>query len=99
MRHNEASQHAARLHVAARCRSVDRAGCAGAQHQTRPIWFDAHARHAALAREAGCVPVVGLMGENVLVGDPILPAEVTWFLARTEQITIMTPTIVDGAVD
>jgi L-alanine-DL-glutamate epimerase-like enolase superfamily enzyme len=64
----------------------------------------------ALAREAGCAPVVGLMGESVLgtlaalqfaaaVPDPILPAEVTWFLAMTEQITTMTPSIVDGAVE
>ena len=63
-----------------------------------------------LARKAGCAPVVGLMGESVLgtlaalqfaatVPDPILPAETTWFLAMTEQVTTMTPEIVDGSVD
>jgi hypothetical protein len=29
----------------------------------------------------------------------VLPAELTWFLAMTEQITRTTPTIVDGAID
>jgi L-alanine-DL-glutamate epimerase-like enolase superfamily enzyme len=64
----------------------------------------------ALALKAGCAPVVGLMGESVLgtlaglqfaaaVPDPILPAELTWYLAMIEQITTMTPTIVDGALD
>ena len=63
-----------------------------------------------LALPAGCSPVVGLMGESVLgtlaglqfaavVPDPILPAELTWFLAMTEQITTMTPKIVDGVVE
>jgi L-Ala-D/L-Glu epimerase len=63
-----------------------------------------------LALQAGCLPVVGLMGESVLgtlaglqfaaaVPRPILPAELTWFLAMTEQITTVTPKIVDGAVD
>jgi L-Ala-D/L-Glu epimerase len=63
-----------------------------------------------LAQEAGCAPVVGLMGESVLgtlsglqfaaaLPDPILPAELTWFLAMTEQITTITPTIADGAID
>ena len=63
----------------------------------------------ALARKARCSPVVGLMGESALgtlaglqfaaaVPDPVLPAELTWFLAMTEQITTVTPTIVDGAV-
>ena len=62
-----------------------------------------------LAREAECAPVVGLMGESVLgtlaglqfattLHSP-LPAELTWFLAMTEQITTMTPKIVDGAID
>ena len=62
-----------------------------------------------LALQSGCAPVVGLMGESVLgtlaalqfaaaVPCPILPAELTWFLAMTEQITTMTPKIVDGAV-
>jgi len=64
----------------------------------------------ALAQEAGCSVVVGLMGESVLgtlaglqfaaaVPHPMLPAELTWFLAMTEQITAVTPKIVDGAVD
>src|SRR5262249_29263367 len=79
---------------------------------TKPGRFGlSHARAMqALAVEAGCAPVVGLMGERVLgtlaalqlasaVSDPILPAELTWFLAMTEQITTMTPKIVDGAVD
>jgi L-alanine-DL-glutamate epimerase-like enolase superfamily enzyme len=63
-----------------------------------------------LALQSGCTPVVGLMGESVLgtlaglqfaaaVPCPILPAELTWFLAMTEQITTMTPKIVDGEVD
>jgi L-alanine-DL-glutamate epimerase-like enolase superfamily enzyme len=63
-----------------------------------------------LALQAGCAPIVGLMGESVLgtlaglqfaaaVPDPILPAELTWYLAMIEQITTVTPTIVDGAVD
>jgi len=33
------------------------------------------------------------------VPHPVLPAEVTWFLAMTEQITTAIPKIVDGAVD
>jgi L-alanine-DL-glutamate epimerase-like enolase superfamily enzyme len=62
-----------------------------------------------LAREAECAPVVGLMGESVLgtlaglqfaaTLHSALPAELTWFLAMTEQITTMTPKIVDGAID
>jgi L-Ala-D/L-Glu epimerase len=62
-----------------------------------------------LAREAECASVVGLMGESVLgtlaglqfastLHSP-LPAELTWYLAMTEQITTMTPKIVDGAID
>jgi L-alanine-DL-glutamate epimerase-like enolase superfamily enzyme len=64
----------------------------------------------ASALGAGCAPVVGLMGESVVgtlaglqfaaaVPLPVLPAELTWFLAMTEQITVMTPTIVDGVID
>jgi len=63
-----------------------------------------------LALQSGCAPVVGLMGESVLgtlaglqfaatLPHPILPAELTWYLAMTEQITTLTPKIVDGAVD
>jgi L-alanine-DL-glutamate epimerase-like enolase superfamily enzyme len=62
-----------------------------------------------LARPAGCAPVVGLMGESVLgtlaglqfaatLHSP-LPAELTWYLAMTEQITTVTPKIVDAAID
>jgi L-alanine-DL-glutamate epimerase-like enolase superfamily enzyme len=54
--------------------------------------------------------VVGLMGESALgtlaalqfaaaLPDPALPAEVSWFLAMTEQVTAAMPKIVDGAVD
>jgi L-alanine-DL-glutamate epimerase-like enolase superfamily enzyme len=31
--------------------------------------------------------------------QPVLPAELSWFLAMTEQVTTVTPKIVDGAVD
>jgi hypothetical protein len=31
--------------------------------------------------------------------DPALPAEVSWFLAMTEQVTAVMPRIVDGAVE
>jgi L-alanine-DL-glutamate epimerase-like enolase superfamily enzyme len=62
-----------------------------------------------LACEAECAPVVGLMGESVLgtlaglqfaatLHSP-LPAELTWYLAMIEQITTITPKIVDGAID
>jgi L-Ala-D/L-Glu epimerase len=58
----------------------------------------------------GCAPVVGLMGESALgtlaglqlaaaIADPILPAELTWFLAMTEQVISQTPAIVDGAIE
>lgn len=63
-----------------------------------------------LARRSGCACVVGLMGESALgtlaalqfaaaLPDPALPAEVSWFLAMTEQVTAVMPKIVDGAVD
>lgn len=63
-----------------------------------------------LAFRSGCTPVVGLMGESVLgtlaalqfaatIRNPILPAELTWFLAMTEQVTTLMPAIVDGCVD
>jgi L-Ala-D/L-Glu epimerase len=63
-----------------------------------------------LAREADCSPVVGLMGESVLgtlaglqfaaaIPHPVLPAELTWFLAMTEQVTTVTPKIVEGVID
>src|SRR6266550_1131820 len=61
------------------------------------------------ARRNARLPVVGLMGESVLgtlaglqfaatLHSP-LPAELTWYLAMTEQITTITPKIVDGAMD
>jgi L-alanine-DL-glutamate epimerase-like enolase superfamily enzyme len=63
-----------------------------------------------LARQSGCAAVVGLMGESALgtfaalqfasaLPEPVLPAELSWFLAMTEQVTTVTPEIVDGAVD
>jgi L-alanine-DL-glutamate epimerase-like enolase superfamily enzyme len=63
-----------------------------------------------LARRSGCACVAGLMGESALgtlaalqfaaaLPDPALPAEVSWFLAMTEQVTAMMPKIVDGAID
>jgi L-alanine-DL-glutamate epimerase-like enolase superfamily enzyme len=53
---------------------------------------------------------VGLMGESALgtfaalqfaaaLPHPVLPAELSWFLAMTEQVTAITPEIVDGAVE
>jgi L-Ala-D/L-Glu epimerase len=62
-----------------------------------------------LALQTTCSPVVGLMGESVLgtlaglqfasaIPQPTLPAELTWFLAMIEQITTLTPKIVDGAI-
>lgn len=62
-----------------------------------------------LARQSGCASVVGLMGESALgtfaalqfaaaLPQPVLPAELSWFLAMTEQVTA-TPEIVDGAVE
>jgi L-alanine-DL-glutamate epimerase-like enolase superfamily enzyme len=63
-----------------------------------------------IAVEKGCGVVVGLMGESALgtlaglqfaamVADPMLPAELTWFLAMTEQVLSHVPAIVDGAID
>lgn len=59
---------------------------------------------------AGCAPIVGLMGESALgtlaglqfastVSSPVLPAELSWFLAMTEQIVTAVPKIVDGAIE
>jgi L-alanine-DL-glutamate epimerase-like enolase superfamily enzyme len=63
-----------------------------------------------LARASVRASVVGLMGESALgtfaalqfaaaLPQPVLPAELSWFLAMTEQVTTVTPEIVDGAVD
>jgi L-Ala-D/L-Glu epimerase len=62
------------------------------------------------ARASACACVVGLMGESALgtfaalqfaaaLPDRALPAEVSWFLAMTEQITTVMPKIVHGSVD
>jgi L-Ala-D/L-Glu epimerase len=32
------------------------------------------------------------------IADPILPAELTWFLAMTEQVISHVPAIVDGSI-
>jgi L-alanine-DL-glutamate epimerase-like enolase superfamily enzyme len=64
----------------------------------------------ALARQSGCRPVVGLMGESALgtlsglqfaasIASPILPAELTWYLAMTEQVIKTVPSIVDGMLE
>jgi L-alanine-DL-glutamate epimerase-like enolase superfamily enzyme len=63
-----------------------------------------------LATKAGCGVVAGLMGESTLgtfaalhfaaaLEKPLLPAELTWFLAMTERITTLSPTIADGMVE
>jgi L-Ala-D/L-Glu epimerase len=60
--------------------------------------------------EKSCDVVVGLMGESALgtlaglqfaatVANPMLPAELTWFLAMTEQVLSYVPSIVNGAID
>jgi L-Ala-D/L-Glu epimerase len=54
--------------------------------------------------------VVGLMGESMAgtlaglqfaatLGRPILPAELTWFLAMTDQIVTQAPSVVDGTME
>jgi len=64
----------------------------------------------ALAQQSGCDVVVGLMGESALgtlaglqfaasIASPILPAELTWFLAMTEQILKTVPKIGDGMLE
>jgi L-Ala-D/L-Glu epimerase / N-acetyl-D-glutamate racemase len=64
----------------------------------------------ALARKGGCDVVVGLMGESALgtlaalqfastVPNPVVPAELTWFLAMTEQVVVPVPEIVDGMME
>jgi L-Ala-D/L-Glu epimerase len=62
-----------------------------------------------LAMQAGCTPVVGLMGESALgtltglqfaatIVKPVLPAELTWYLAMIEQVTQWVPQIIDGTI-
>jgi L-Ala-D/L-Glu epimerase len=70
-----------------------------------------HARAMqALAQQGGCDAVVGLMGESALgtlaalqfastLPNPVLPAELTWFLAMTEQVVAPVPEIVDGTME
>ena len=62
------------------------------------------------ASENGCGIVAGLMGESALgtmaalqfasaLHEPMLPAELTWYLAMTEQVTQRMPAILDGGID
>jgi L-alanine-DL-glutamate epimerase-like enolase superfamily enzyme len=62
-----------------------------------------------IAASKNCDAVVGLMGESALgtvaglqfastIGAPILPAELTWFMAMTEQVISEAPLIVDGSI-
>jgi L-alanine-DL-glutamate epimerase-like enolase superfamily enzyme len=68
--------------------------------------------HAMLdmVRRSGRDAVVGLMGESVagtLTGlqfaatldPPVLPAELTWFLAMNDQVVRQVPNIVDGKIE
>ena len=63
-----------------------------------------------LAQQNGRDMVVGLMGESALgtlaglqfattIASPMLPAELTWFLAMTDQIIKEIPKIVDGMME
>lgn len=62
------------------------------------------------ARAAGCRPVAGLMGESALgtlaglqfaaiLDDASLPAELSWYLAMREQVTVVTPRIAGGMLE
>ncbi len=62
-----------------------------------------------IAGPKNCGAVVGLMGESALgtlaglqfastIDAPILPAELTWFLAMTDQVFSQLPPIVDGSI-
>jgi hypothetical protein len=59
--------------------------------------------------ETGAGMIAGLMGESALgtlaglqfpsaLSGPLLPAELTWYLAMTEQI-VEAPRIVEGAIE
>jgi L-alanine-DL-glutamate epimerase-like enolase superfamily enzyme len=61
------------------------------------------------AAQKKCNAVVGLMGESALgtlaglqfastIAEPILPAELTWFMAMTEQVIGEVPPVVDGSI-
>jgi len=63
-----------------------------------------------LAIDANCTPVVGLMGESLFgtytalqfaaaIPDPALPAELSWYLAMTEQIVTVAPKIIQGTLE
>ena len=65
---------------------------------------------AEAAGRVGCGIVAGLMGESTLgtfaalqfaaaLQKPMLPAELTWFLAMDERVTKWLPAIADGAVE
>jgi L-alanine-DL-glutamate epimerase-like enolase superfamily enzyme len=65
---------------------------------------------AEAAGRVGCGIVAGLMGESTLgtfaalqfaaaLQKPMLPAELTWFLAMDERVTRWLPAIADGAVE
>jgi L-alanine-DL-glutamate epimerase-like enolase superfamily enzyme len=62
-----------------------------------------------IAAPKNCDAVVGLMGESALgtlaglqfastITDPILPAELTWFIAMTEQVISQVLPIIDGSI-
>jgi L-alanine-DL-glutamate epimerase-like enolase superfamily enzyme len=62
------------------------------------------------AAAAGCTPVVGLMGESLLgtfaglsfaaaLENAVLPAELSWYLAMTNQIVTVAPKIVAGVLE
>jgi L-alanine-DL-glutamate epimerase-like enolase superfamily enzyme len=62
-----------------------------------------------IAASKNCNAVAGLMGESALgtvaglqfastIAAPILPAELTWFMAMTEQVISEMPPIVDGSI-
>jgi L-alanine-DL-glutamate epimerase-like enolase superfamily enzyme len=62
-----------------------------------------------LAQQKNCAVVAGLMGESALgtlaglqfaatIAKPVLPAELTWYLAMTEQIVRDVPAITGGVL-
>jgi L-Ala-D/L-Glu epimerase len=64
----------------------------------------------SLMQQSGGNAVVGLMGESAagtlaglqfatLIKDPLLPAELTWFLAMTDQVVSVIPKISRGMVE
>jgi len=78
----------------------------------KPGRFGLTHAHAMLeiAQQSGCGAVVGLMGESAAgtftalqfaaaIASPVLPAEITWFLAMTDQVVTQFPKIVDGMME